>query len=57
MREGVQFPELILVAASPTAEWTVFEGHVRLTAYLLAQECISEELEVIVGFAPECARI
>jgi hypothetical protein len=57
LREGVRFPELILVGASPTAELTVFEGHVRLTAYMLAPECLPEELEVIVGFAPECARI
>jgi hypothetical protein len=32
-------------------------GHVRLTAYLLAPECIPTELEVIAGFAPECALI
>ena len=57
LREGVRFPELILVGASPTAVLTVFEGHVRLTAYMLAPECLPEELEVIVGFAPECAQI
>lgn len=57
LRTGAQFPELIVVGASPDAALTVFEGHVRLTAYLLAPECIPTELEVIVGFAPECAMI
>jgi hypothetical protein len=57
LREGAQFPELIIVGASPEAELTVFEGHVRLTAYLLAPECLPEELEVIIGFAPECAHL
>lgn len=57
LREGIRFPELILVGASPTADLTVFEGHVRLTAYMLAPECLPKELEVIVGFAPECAHI
>jgi len=46
-----------LVGATPAADLTVYEGHLRLTAYLLAPECIPEELEVIVGFAPECAQI
>ena len=57
LRAGVRFPELILVGASPGDDLTVFEGHVRLTAYMLAPECLPEELEVIIGFAPECARI
>jgi len=57
LREGVHFPELILVGVSPTADLTVYEGHVRLTAYMLAPECLPEELEVVVGFAPECAQI
>lgn len=53
LRAGAQFPELILVGTAPDAVLTVFEGHVRLTAYLLAPECIPAELEVIAGFAPE----
>jgi hypothetical protein len=57
LREGVRFPELILVGASPTAVLTVYEGHVRLTAYMLAPEYLPKVLEVIVGFAPECAQI
>ncbi len=57
LREGAIFPELILVGTSPTGKLTVFEGHVRLTAYLLAPDCLPEALEVIVGFAPECAKI
>jgi hypothetical protein len=57
LREGAHFPELIVVAESPDSPLTVLEGHKRLTAYLLAPECLPEELPVIVGFAPECARI
>jgi hypothetical protein len=57
LRAGMRFPELILVGASPEADLTVFEGHGRLTAYMLAPECLPVELEVIIGFAPECAKI
>jgi hypothetical protein len=57
LRFGVHFPALIVVGTSPEADLTVYEGHLRLTAYLLAPECIPAELEVIVGFAPECAKI
>jgi hypothetical protein len=57
LREGARFTELIVVGASPASELTVFEGHVRLTAYMLAHEFLPDELEVIAGFAPECARV
>lgn len=57
LRAGAPFPELILVSTAPDGILTVFEGHVRLTAYVLAPECVPAELEVIVGFAPECATI
>lgn len=57
LRSGVHFPELILVSTAPDAVLTVYEGHLRLTAYLLAPAWIPTELEVIVGFAPECATI
>jgi hypothetical protein len=57
LRNGAQFPELIVVGASPDAELTVLEGHLRLTAYMLAPECLPQELEVIAGFAPACAQL
>jgi hypothetical protein len=57
LRSGAHFPELIVVGTSPDAQLTVFEGHLRLTAYMLAPECIPTQLEVIAGFAPECAQI
>lgn len=50
---GAQFPELILAAASPTSPLVVMEGHVHLTAYALAPECLPAKLEVIVGFSPD----
>jgi hypothetical protein len=57
LRSGAYFPELIVVGTSPDAQLTVFEGHLRLTAYMLAPECIPTQLEVVAGFAPECAQI
>ena len=57
LRAGAHFPELIVVGTSPDTALTVYEGHLRLTAYMLAPEYIPEEIEVIAGFAPECARI
>jgi hypothetical protein len=57
LRAGAHFPELILVGESPDSVLTVLEGHVRLTAYTLAPECLPDELPVMVGFAPECTRI
>jgi hypothetical protein len=57
LRSGAHFPELIVVGTSPDAQLTVFEGHLRLTAYMLAPECIPTQLEVVAGFAPECAQI
>ena len=57
LRAGARFPELIVVGTSPEEQLTVYEGHGRLTSYMLALECIPEELEVVAGFAPECVRI
>ena len=57
LRDGAHFPELIVVAESLGSPLTLLEGHKRLTAYLLAPECLPEELPVLIGFAPECARI
>jgi hypothetical protein len=57
LRAGARFPELIVVGTSPDEQLTVYEGHGRLTSYLLAPECIPEELEVVAGFAPECDKI
>ena len=57
LKAGAQFPELIVVAESPTAALTVYEGHLRLTAYMLASESLPDELPVLIGFAPECANV
>lgn len=53
--DGVRFPELILVGTAPTEPLTVIEGHVRLTAFFLALECLPDEISVLIGFAPEFA--
>ena len=52
LRAGSSFPELILVGADERGPLILLEGHVRLTAYFLAPECIPPLLPVIVGFAP-----
>jgi DNA phosphorothioation-dependent restriction protein DptG len=57
LRAGALFPELIVVGTSPEEQLTVYEGHGRLTCYMLAPECIPEALEVVAGFAPECVTI
>ena len=51
LQRGAQFPPLILVAKDVDAYLVVMEGHVRLTAYLIAPEYIPSELEVIIGYS------
>jgi hypothetical protein len=53
LRQGARFPPLILVAKDVGAPLVVMEGHARLTAYLIAPECIPTELEVIIGFSEQ----
>jgi hypothetical protein len=50
---GARFPELILTAVSPIAPLVVMEGHVRLTAYALALDCLPPMMEVVVAFSPD----
>lgn len=52
LRAGASFPELILVGAEESGPLVLLEGHVRLTAYFLAPECLPPRLPVIVGYAP-----
>ena len=49
LQQGAQFPPLILVTRDVDAYLVVMEGHMRLTAYLIAPEYIPSELEVILG--------
>jgi hypothetical protein len=53
LRQGAQFPPLILVAKDIGSPLVVMEGHARLTAYLIAPECIPTELEVIIGYSEQ----
>jgi hypothetical protein len=53
LRQGAQFPPLILVAKEVDAPLVVMEGHARLTAYLIAPEHIPTELEVIIGYSEQ----
>ena len=52
LKGGASFPELILVGVDESGPHALLEGHVRLTAYFLAPECIPSRLSVIVGYAP-----
>ena len=56
LRQGARFPPLILVATDVQAPLVVMEGHARLTAYLIAPECIPTELEVIIGFSEQMTK-
>jgi hypothetical protein len=55
-RAGAQFPTLILVGKNRESPLVVLEGHMRLTAMVLAPECLPTELEVIVGFSEQIER-
>ena len=56
LKSGATFPELIVAGAGPESELVVLDGHLRLTAYFLAPECVPVELEVMAGFAPDMCR-
>ena len=51
MMKGMVFPRLIFVSRNENSRIVVLEGHARLTAYLLDEEHIPEELEVIIGYS------
>jgi pimeloyl-ACP methyl ester carboxylesterase len=51
LMNGVRFPELILVRSEETSP-VVLEGHLRLTAYLLAPEETRTEVMALLGTAP-----
>jgi hypothetical protein len=56
LRRGAQFPMLICVGRDEESYLVVLEGHTRLTAYLIAPECLPSELEMIVGFSEQITR-
>lgn len=56
LRGGAAFPELVLVATRVGAPLVVLEGHMRITAYSLAPECVPAELTAIIGFSPEMTK-
>ena len=50
---GAWFPPLILVTTGLVGhDLVVLEGHVRLTAFMLARDRLPPELEVLVGYSP-----
>ena len=55
-RAGARFPTLILVGKNRESPLVVLEGHMRLTAMLLASECLPAELKVMVGFSEQIER-
>jgi hypothetical protein len=52
-RAGAQFPTLIVVGKHRKSSLVLLEGHMRLTALLLAQESLPAELTVMVGFSEQ----
>jgi hypothetical protein len=53
---GARFLPLILVTTGPGGGLVVLEGHVRLTAFMLARDRLPAELEVLVGSSPAMTR-
>ena len=54
--DGARFPALILVTTGlGDNDLLVLEGHVRLTAFMLARDRLPAELEVLVGSSPMMA--
>ena len=54
---GARFPPLILVTTGLDGDdLVVLEGHVRLTAFMLARGQLPPELEVLVGSSPAMTR-
>ncbi|HOB20031.1 MAG TPA: hypothetical protein PKO35_04910, partial [Candidatus Atribacteria bacterium] len=52
VRNGAVFKPLILVATCENPdERIILEGHLRLTAYMLAIDCI-DKVKVMIGYAP-----
>ena len=49
------FPKIILISTQPGAPVVVLEGHLRLTAYLMAPEAIPNKLIAFIGYSPEFA--
>ncbi len=56
LQNGVDIPELILVAPEPGADLTVLEGHARLTAYALYPEALTHGVEVMVGYSERLSK-
>ena len=53
---GARFPPLILVTTGPRGPLVVLEGHVRLSAFMLARDHLPQELEVLVGSSATMTR-
>ena len=53
VKQGVPFPEMILISKDKQSELVVLEGHQRITAYLLSSEYMPKELEVIIGYSKD----
>ena len=51
LRNGGNFPEMVLVAKNEDSQLIVLEGHLRLTAYSLASDRIPKKLIAVVGFS------
>lgn len=54
--DGARLPPLILLTTGTGGDLVVLEGHVRLTALMLARDRLPPELEVLVGSSPAMTR-
>ena len=56
VERGIVFPEIIVVGKDEASGFVVLEGHLRLTAYLLAEKNSPEEVRAFVGFSNNLTR-
>jgi hypothetical protein len=51
LRNGANYPELIVVGTEAHSTLVILEGHARLTAYALVPDLIPRDLTIIVGLS------
>jgi hypothetical protein len=56
VEKGIVFPEMMVIGNDEATGFVVLEGHLRLTAYLLAEKNSPEEVRAFVGFSNNVTR-
>ena len=51
LKKGGVLPKMIIVSEGKGKKTVVLEGHLRLTAYMLDEELIPDQLQAIIGYS------